>query len=334
MGEHSAGPAGDAGSLRLSGNELLSRIGDRLKGFRGSLEPDRPLAPIVWFRAGGPAQVLAMPADTEDLAFLMRAVPADVPVTIIGLGSNLLVRDGGVQGIVVRLTARGFGSVSIEGTKIRAGAALADKRLAATAYQAGLGGFSFYHGIPGGLGGALRMNAGANGTETCERVVEVTAVDRSGDIHRISNLDMGYSYRHSAAAEDLIFVEAVFEGATEDQTDIRRQMDEVQAHRETAQPIKSRTGGSTFKNPEGGKAWQLIDAAGCRGLRIGGAQVSEMHCNFLINVGEASGRDLELLGETVRARVLETSGIRLDWEIRRIGVFEPARVVEPFLGNG
>jgi len=288
---------------------------------------------VVWFRAGGPAEVLAMPADEADLIVLMRAVPEDIPLTVIGLGSNMLIRDGGVPGIVVRLSARGFGKVSVEGNRIRAGAALADRRLAAAALDAGLGGFAFYHGIPGGLGGALRMNAGANGTETCERVVEIVAIDRAGNRHVLSNADLGYSYRHSDAAGELIFVEAVFEGEPAEPEDIRLQMDAVQEHRETAQPIKSRTGGSTFKNPEGGKAWQLIDTAGCRGLRIGGAQVSEMHCNFLLNVDEATAHDLELLGETVRARVLETSGVRLEWEIKRIGEFLPGEAIEPFLGQ-
>lgn len=318
----------------MNGEALLERLGDRLSGFRGSLQPDQPLAPIVWFRAGGPAEILAMPADADDLADLMRAAPRDVPVTVIGLGSNMLIRDGGVPGIVVRLSARGFGHASAEGNRIRAGAALADRRLAGAALDAGLGGFAFYHGIPGGLGGALRMNAGANGVETCERVIEVVAIDRAGERHVLSNAEMDYSYRHSGAADDLIFVEAVFQGEPADPDDIRLQMDAVQEHREKAQPIKSRTGGSTFKNPPGSKAWQLIDAAGCRGLRIGGAQVSEMHCNFLLNVDNATAHDLELLGETVRSRVLETSGMKLDWEIKRIGEFLPGETIEPFLGQG
>ncbi len=313
-------------------NHLLDRLRGRLDGFRGSLQPDQPLAPIVWFRAGGPAEILAMPADQEDLAFLMRAVPEEVPVTVIGLGSNLLVRDGGVPGVVIRLSARGFGQVSVEGTRIRVGAALADRRVAAHALEAGIGGFAFYHGIPGGIGGALRMNAGANGVETRERVLEVVAIDRRGERHVLTNADMGYSYRHSSAADDLIFVEALYQGHLEEPDAIRAAMDAVQEHRETAQPIKSRTGGSTFKNPPGDKAWQLIDAAGCRGLSIGDAQVSQMHCNFLLNVGNATGHDLELLGETVRARVLQRAGIRLDWEIKRIGRFGPGGVVEPFLG--
>ncbi|HEX2256715.1 MAG TPA: UDP-N-acetylmuramate dehydrogenase [Afifellaceae bacterium] len=316
----------------MSGH-LLDNLRPELDGFRGTLQADQPLAPIVWFRAGGAAEILAMPADAEDLALLMRALPAEVPVTVIGLGSNLLVRDGGVPGVVVRLSARGFGFAEVEGNRLRVGAALADRRVAAQALEAGLAGFAFYHGIPGGIGGALRMNAGANGVETRERVVEVTAIDRRGERRVLTNGEMGYAYRHSSAPDDLIFVEAVFEGAPGDRDEIRTEMDAVQEHRETAQPIKSRTGGSTFKNPDGGKAWQLIDAAGCRGLRVGGAQVSEMHCNFLINTGEATGHDLEILGETVRARVLETSGVRLDWEIKRIGRFGEAGAVEPFLGR-
>jgi UDP-N-acetylmuramate dehydrogenase len=314
-------------------DHLLDRLRENLAGFRGSLQPDQPLAPIVWFRAGGPAEILAMPADEEDLAFLMRALPEEISVTVIGLGSNLLVRDGGVDGVVVRLSGRGFGKCAVDGNCMRVGAALADKRVAANALQAGIGGFAFYHGIPGGIGGALRMNAGANGVETRERVVEVVAIDRRGERHVLSNADMGYTYRHSSAPDDFIFVEAAYEGVFDDRETIRAEMDAVQLHRETAQPVKTRTGGSTFKNPPGNKAWQLIDAAGCRGFRIGDAQVSEMHCNFLINTGAASGRDLETLGETVRAKVLENSGIPLEWEIKRIGEFGEGGKVEAFLGK-
>ena len=319
---------------------LLDRLKDRLSGFRGTLQADQPLAPVVWFRVGGPAEILAMPADADDLAMLLRALPEDVPVKVIGLGSNLLVRDGGVDGVVVRLSARGFGAVSVEGNRLRVGAAMADRRFAAHAFEAGLGGFAFYHGIPGGIGGALRMNAGANGVETRERVVEATAIDRRGERHILTNADMGYSYRHSGAPEDFIFVEAVFEGYPQEAAAIRAAMDEVQHHRETAQPVKSRTGGSTFKNPDPPgtpnqrSAWKAIDAAGCRGLRIGDAQVSEMHCNFLLNVGAATGHDVELLGETVRARVLEHSGVRLEWEIKRIGKFRPGEEVPEFLRRG
>jgi UDP-N-acetylmuramate dehydrogenase len=302
---------------------------------RGSLAANAPLADLVWFRVGGVAQLLFQPADEEDLAAFLAALPVDVPVTVIGLGSNLIVRDGGVPGAVVRLSMRGFGSLSVEdGTRIRAGTALPDKRLAVFALEHRIGGFAFYHGIPGGLGGALRMNAGANGTETRERVVSVRALDRAGAVHTLTNAEMGYGYRHSAAPAELIFTEALFEGPAEDEAAIRAAMDAVQAHREAAQPIREKTGGSTFKNPPGARAWQLIDAAGCRGLRVGGAQVSEMHCNFLINTGGATAEDVERLGETVRARVLETSGVRLEWEIKRLGEFRPGGDVQPFLGRG
>jgi UDP-N-acetylmuramate dehydrogenase len=319
---------------------LLDRLRPNLAGFRGTLQPDQPLAPVVWFRAGGPAEILAMPADEDDLAVLLRALPREIPVTVIGLGSNLLVRDGGVEGIVVRLSGRGFGKLAVDGSRITVGAALPDKRLATQALEAGIGGFAFYHGIPGGIGGALRMNAGANGVETRERVVEVVAIDRLGRRHVLANAAMGYTYRHCDVPDDFIFVEATYEGAFEDREKIRTDMDAVQAHREKAQPVKTRTGGSTFKNPDPPgtpqqrSAWRLIDAAGCRGLTIGDAQVSELHCNFLINTGKASGHDLELLGETVRARVLEHSGVRLEWEIKRLGKFGASGAVEPFLGRG
>jgi len=305
-----------------------------LDGIRGRVTPNAPLAPITWFRVGGPAQAFYQPADEDDLALFLERLPADIPVTVVGVGSNLLVRDGGIPGVVIRLSAKGFGNASVEAeNRIRVGAALPDKRVAAFALEAGLAGFAFYHGIPGGIGGALRMNAGANGFETRDRMVEIRAVDRQGRRHVLSNAEMGYSYRHSDAPEDLIFTEAVYQGEPAEKSEIQKAMDEVEAHRERAQPIREKTGGSTFKNPDGGKAWQLIDAAGCRGLTIGGAQVSEMHCNFLINTGEATGYDLELLGETVRARVLETSGIRLDWEIKRLGLPREGETVEPFLGK-
>ena len=229
----------------------------------------------------------------------------EIPVTVIGVGSNLLVRDGGIEGVTIRLSAKGFGQAIAEpGNRIRAGAALPDKRLAAFALEQGLAGFEFFHGIPGTVGGALRMNAGANGGETRERLVEAHAVDRSGARHALTNGDMGFTYRHSAAPEDLIFTEAVFAGVPAEASAIKAAMDAVEEHRERAQPIREKTGGSTFTNPPGNKAWQLIDAAGCRGLHVGGAMVSEMHCNFLINTGAATATDLERLGETVRARVL------------------------------
>ncbi|WP_343314682.1 UDP-N-acetylmuramate dehydrogenase [Brucella sp. BE17] len=317
-----------------SGEALLKKLEGRLSGLRGKLMPDTGMDKITWFRTGGPAQVLFQPADEEDLSMFLKAVPEDIPILVVGIGSNLLVRDGGIPGFVVRLSAKGFGEVArVSDTQLRAGTATPDKRLAAAALDAGLAGFHFYHGIPGGLGGALRMNAGANGVETRERVVEVRALDRMGDIHVLSNAEMGYAYRHSSVAPDLIFTSALFEGVPGEPEDIKEAMDAVQHHRETVQPVREKTGGSTFKNPEGTSAWKEIDKAGCRGLRVGGAQMSEMHCNFMINTGDATGLDLETLGETVRLRVFENSGIRLNWEIKRLGLFREGEHVEAFLGK-
>lgn len=316
------------------GTALLEKLGGRLADLRGRITPDAEMDKITWFRAGGLADALFQPADEDDLAAFLKAVPEEVPLTIVGVGSNLLVRDGGIQGFVVRLSAKGFGAADvISPTQIRAGAAIPDKRVAAVALEAGIGGFHFYHGIPGAIGGALRMNAGANGVETRERVVEVRALDRQGNAHMLSNADMGYAYRHSAAPAGLIFTSALFEGYAEDKAVIKEAMDAVQHHRETVQPIREKTGGSTFKNPEGTSAWKEIDKAGCRGLMVGGAQMSPMHCNFMINTGTATGYDLENLGETVRERVLEHSGIRLHWEIKRIGNFRPGREVQEFQGQ-
>ena len=318
----------------MNGVELLKKLEGRLGALRGRLIADAEMDKIIWFRAGGVAQALFQPADEEDLAAFMRAVPEDIPVLPVGVGSNLLVREGGIPGFVVRLSARGFGEVSQVGdARIRSGAAVPDKRVAALAHEAGIGGFHFYHGIPGAIGGALRMNAGANGVEKRERVVEVRAIDRKGDLHVLSNAGMGYAYRHSAAPADLVFTFAEFEGPPADRDEIRAAMDAVQLHRETVQPIKEKTGGSTFKNPPGTSAWKEIDKAGGRGLMIGGAQMSPMHCNFMINTGNATGYDLEFLGETVRGRVLENSGVRLEWEIKRLGLFKPGREVDPFLGQ-
>lgn len=318
----------------MSGQNLIERLGDRLKGLRGKLVADAGMDKITWFRTGGAAEALFQPQDEEDLAEFLRVVPEEIPITLVGIGSNLLVRDGGLDGFVVRLSAKGFGWVEqTSDARLEAGAALPDKRLAAKAQEAGIGGFHFFHGIPGGLGGALRMNGGANGVETCERVVEVRALDRQGNRHVLTREEMGYSYRKSEAPTDLIFTSALLEGYREDPEQIRQAMDEVQHHRETVQPVREKTGGSTFKNPEGTSAWKEVDKAGCRGLMIGGAQMSPMHCNFMINTGNATGYDLECLGETVRARVLEHSGIRLHWEIKRIGKFQPGREIEPFLGQ-
>ncbi|MBZ9763591.1 UDP-N-acetylmuramate dehydrogenase [Mesorhizobium sp. CA8] len=318
----------------MRGQDLIDKLGDKLSGLRGRVTPNAEMDKITWFRAGGLAEALFQPADEEDLAAFLRAVPEEITVTVVGVGSNLLVRDGGILGFVVRLSAKGFGEAEATGpTTIKAGAATPDKRLAAVAYEAGIGGFHFYHGIPGAVGGALRMNAGANGVETRERVVEVRALDRKGNLHTLSNADMGYAYRHSSAPAGLIFTSAIFEGFAEDKAAIKAAMDAVQNHRETVQPIREKTGGSTFKNPEGTSAWKEIDKAGCRGLMIGGAQMSPMHCNFMINTGTATGYDLEYLGETVRARVLENSGIRLHWEIKRLGNFRPDHAVQEFLGQ-
>lgn len=315
----------------MSGADILDALGAARGEIRGALEPDRVLADIAWFRVGGPAELLFQPADEADLSTFLAALPEDVPVLPIGLGSNLLVRDGVVPGVVVRLSARGFGKTTVEeGDRLRTGTAVPDVRLAKAAADAGLAGLAFYRGIPGGIGGALRMNAGAYGGETKDRLIEARAVDRKGRVHVLSNADFGYAYRHSAAPADLIFTEALYQGEPGDKATIEAEMAKITESREATQPVKSRTGGSTFKNPPNGKAWQLIDQAGCRGLVIGGAQVSELHCNFLINTGTATASDLERLGETVRARVLATSGVRLDWEIKRIGVWPDGVLIPEF----
>ena len=287
---------------------------------RGRLLPNVTLSDVTWLRVGGPAQVLFTPADEDDLAYFLSRCPLDSPVMVIGVGSNLLVRDGGVPGVVIRL-ARGFNeAVPISATRIRAGAAVPDVRLAQVAASAGIAGLAFYRGIPGTVGGALRMNAGAHGGETKTVVLEARAVDRSGKVHVFENAGMGFTYRHCSVPGDTIFTHAIFEGGVGEPAEIEREMKSVAEYRETHQPIKSRTGGSTFKNPPGHSAWKLIDAAGCRGLRVGGAHMSEMHCNFLINDQGATAADVEQLGELVRERVFANSGIMLEWEIKRIGV--------------
>ncbi|MEO1140751.1 MAG: UDP-N-acetylmuramate dehydrogenase [Pseudomonadota bacterium] len=303
-----------------SGEALLKKLSTELSEVRGRLTPDAMMSKLTWFQVGGPADILFQPADEEDLCLFLNRLPQEVPVMVVGVGSNLLVRDGGIEGVVIRLSARGFGEVEqVSDNQLIAGAAIPDKRLAAKALEAGLGGFAFYHGIPGGIGGALRMNAGANGTETTERVKEVHAVDRSGNKSILTHADMGYTYRHSDASPDLIFTRALFEGFEQEKDEIQAQMDAVQHHRETVQPVKEKTGGSTFKNPEGHSSWKLVDEAGMRGHVVGGAQMSEMHCNFMINTGNATAADLEDLGELVREKVLANSGISLQWEIKRIG---------------
>jgi UDP-N-acetylmuramate dehydrogenase len=300
--------------------DLLTELNAALPELRGKLKSGAMLADLTWFRVGGPAEILYSPADEADLAYVVKTIPQDIPVTVIGLGSNLLVRDGGIEGVVIRL-GKGFGDIEVEdGQRLRAGAAVPDVKVARAAADAGISGLSFYRGIPGCVGGALRMNGGAHGKETKEVVIEVRAVDRQGNIHVLLVDELHYSYRHCGAPEDFIFTEALFQGEPGEPEKILAEMDDVAAYRESAQPIKSRTGGSTFKNPPGKKAWQLIDAAGCRGFRIGEAHVSEMHCNFLINDANATGAEIEELGETVRARVKETSGVDLEWEIKRLGV--------------
>ena len=317
-----------------SADTIFAHIEPHLDDIKGRVTRFAGMDKITWFRTGGPADLLFQPADEDDLARFMDVLPDDVPVTVVGIGSNLLVRDNGIAGVVIRLSAKGFGTVrEVAGNRITAGAMTPDKHVAAAALDAGLGGFHFYHGIPGSIGGALRMNAGANGVETQERVVEVHAIDRQGQRHVLPRDAMGYAYRHSGASKELIFTSVIFEGKPADRDEIKVAMDAVQQHRETSQPIREKTGGSTFKNPTGLSAWKVIDAAGCRGLMVGSAQMSPMHCNFMINTGGATGYDLELLGETVRARVLEHSGIRLEWEIKRLGRFAANKFVEPFLGQ-
>jgi UDP-N-acetylmuramate dehydrogenase len=286
---------------------------------RGRLLAGQPLADSAWFRVGGPAQALFMPDDEDDLACFLSRLPADVPVIVLGAASNVIVRDGGIAGVVVRLGNR-FGEVAIEdGYRVRAGAGALDVRVSRAARDAGVAGLEFLSGIPGGIGGALRMNAGAYGGETKDILIEARGVDRAGNVRVFANADMKYSYRHSGAPDDVIFTQALFQGRPGDPEVIGAAMADIAAKRKASQP-PNKTCGSTFKNPPGGKAWQLIDAAGCRGLTVGGAQVSELHCNFLINLGDATATDIETLGETVRRRVRETSGVELEWEIKRIGV--------------
>ncbi|MDF2763955.1 MAG: UDP-N-acetylenolpyruvoylglucosamine reductase [Rhodospirillales bacterium] len=298
------------------------RLIERLPAVRGRLVENAPLGPMTWFRVGGPAEVLFRPADRDDLSAFLAAKPVDVPVTVIGVGSNLLVRDGGVPGVVIRL-GRGFADISVvpgDAPRLVAGAGALDVTVALTARDAGVAGLAFLSGIPGTIGGGLRMNAGAYGKELKDVVESADVLDPAGAPHRLALPELGLSYRHSAVPADWIFVSAVLRGVAGDAAAIAAEMNAIQAQREATQPIRTRTGGSTFANPPGAKAWQLIDRAGCRGLKRGGAMVSEKHCNFLINLGEATAADIEELGEEVRRRVEQQSGIRLEWEIRRIGL--------------
>ncbi len=305
---------------------LIRPLIERLPAVRGRLSANSPLAGITWFRVGGPAEVMFRPADRADLMQFLAAKPADAPVTVIGVGSNLLVRDGGVPGVVVRL-GRGFADIRVAGERVTAGAAALDLNVAFGARDAGLAGLEFLSGIPGTIGGALRMNAGAYGREMVDATDAAEALDEEGRLHRLSRAELGFSYRRSAVPDGWIFVSAELLGRPDDPAEIARRMRDIQQTRESSQPIRTRTGGSTFANPTGAKhkAWELIEAAGCRGLRRGGAVVSEQHCNFLINTGNATAADLEGLGEEVRRRVLAATGVALEWEIRRIGVPEAKR---------
>ena len=304
----------------MSFPDITAALAATMPDLRGSLTANQPLAPFTWFRVGGPAQVMFLPADEADLAYFLARLAGDVPVTVIGLGSNLIIRDGGVAGVVIRLGGRGFGEIAIEtGERVRAGAAVPDAKVARAAADAGIDGLAFLRGIPGSLGGALRMNAGAHGGETKDVFLAARGVDRHGNVRIFEPADMGFRYRHSEVADDVIFTQALLQGRRGDRAKILAEMQRIAAAREASQPIREKTGGSTFKNPPGRKAWQLIDAAGCRGLVRGDAQVSEMHCNFLVNRGRASASDIENLGEEVRRRVAETSGVVLEWEIERIG---------------
>ncbi len=296
---------------------------NRLPPVRGKLSADVPLAPYTWLRVGGPAEVLFMPKDEADLAHFLSSTSDDIPVTILGVASNTIIRDGGVKGVVVRLGPT-FGKVSTEGLTVRAGTAALDNRVAKEAAKAGIAGLEFYAGIPGTIGGALRMNAGCYGTETKDVLIEAAALDRTGRRQVMPLLELGYSYRHSKAPNDLIFVEAVFKGKADDPAAITARMADITSRREESQPIREKTGGSTFKNPDqtqsGGRgAWKVIDAAGGRGFKVGGAQMSEKHCNFMINTGDATAADLEGLGEAMIAKVKDTQGVDLEWEIKRIG---------------
>jgi len=296
----------------------------RLPQVRGKYVENAPLADITWLRAGGPAQVLFLPADEADLARFLAETPGDISVRVLGAGSNTLVRDGGLPGVTVRLTPAFARIEALDGARIRAGAAALDKSVAKAAAKAGVTDLEFYVGVPGSIGGALRMNAGCYGSETKDVLAEAVALDRRGRRLIIPPEELGYAYRHCAAPEDWIFVEAVFQGRPGAPDAVKARMDAITAKRESTQPIREKTSGSTFKNPDpalsgGRSAWQLIEAAGGRGRRVGGARFSEQHCNFLINDGSASARDLETLGEQVRAEVKAQFGVELEWEVRRIG---------------
>lgn len=308
---------------QVSFPDIAAELAAVMPELRGRMLANQPLAPFTWFRVGGPAQIFFSPADEADLAYFLKHLPGEIAVTVIGVGSNLIVRDGGVPGVVIRLGGRAFGEIEfLADHRVRAGTAVPDQKFARELANAGIAGMEFYCGIPGTIGGALRMNAGAHGGETTDVLIEARGVNRAGEIVTLSHADMGYSYRHSEAPEDVIFTSALFQGKADSKQAILARMDEITQKREASQPIREKTGGSTFANPRPQSAWKVIDAAGCRGLIMGDAQVSPMHCNFLINLGKASAADIENLGEEVRRRVRENSGVELRWEIRRIGVID------------
>ncbi len=303
---------------------------DHLPPVRGKLLRDEPLAPFTWFRVGGPAEVLFLPADPDDLRDFLRALPADVPVRALGVGSNVIIRDGGVEGVVIRCAGRAFGSVTVEDGLVHAGPAALDSQVARAAAKAGIAGLEFLVGVPGTIGGALTMNAGCYGRETRDVLVSAWGYDRAGERRDWSNADFGFTYRHSVVPENAMFwVEAIFHGTSDDPAAVQARMDEITSRRETTQPIREKTGGSTFKNPPGHSSWKLVDEAGWRGKLFaatgGGAMFSDLHSNFMINPGEATAADLEGLGEAVRAAVMDQTGIQLDWEIKRIGRPLPAK---------
>ena len=302
----------------MSFPDIVPELKARLPELRGRLLANQPLGEFTWFRVGGPAQVFFMPEDENDLAYALRNLPPGIPVTVIGAGSNLIVRDGGVEGVVIRL-GRGFNAVTVDGERVTAGVAMLDAMVAREAQKAGLAGLAFLSGIPGTIGGALRMNGGAYGGETKDILIEARGVDRAGNIRTFSNADMGFSYRHCGVPDDVVFTSATFKGRAGNAEDIAAAMADIKSKRETSQP-RNRTGGSTFKNPPGMSAWKLVDEAGCRGLKVGQAQVSELHSNFLISLDGCTASDIETLGETVRARVKAHRGVALEWEIKRIGI--------------
>lgn len=301
--------------MATSDRTLLARLPE----VRGRIRADAALDRVSWFRVGGPAEVLFTPADIEDLCGFLAAKPADVPVTVLGVSSNVLIRDGGIDGVVIRL-GRAFAGIEADGVDVAAGGSALDLNVSRVACAAGIGGLEFLSGVPGTIGGAVRMNAGAYGRELGEVVVSVGAVDETGGIHTMQPDQLGFTYRHSGLPETWICTGAKLRGVAEPSETVERRMAEIASEREASQPIRTRTGGSTFANPPGvAKAWELIDRAGCRGLTQGGAMVSEKHCNFLINTGAATAADLEALGEDVRRRVLDATGVELEWEIRRLG---------------